>query len=324
MWTTAAGVPGAAAQSPGAGGGNQPGSSTGATAAPTTDIGNPDDQAATTDTGTRSSNNDLQQFIEKASIANMAEIQLSQLALQQAENPQVMQFARMMVDEHTRALEQLRTVASTQGLQVASELDNKHQKLHEKLSKLQGAEFDRAYMDAMVDSHKSTEKLLKKRAGKDASASAANMSGSQGTAGAIGTSGSDDESATTGTSGATSGSTETGTPSAGTPGTTGTSGTTGTTGSGVGATASTGAAGSAMAPTSADDWASMTLPKVRAHLEQARSLEDQVKESGRSNNNNNNNNDSGSGNDSGNPAAGSGSGAGSGGSTSGGSTPPQQ
>src|SRR6476620_3713539 len=91
MWTAAAGVPMAAAQSGGSGAGsgagstqgsNQGGSSTGATAAPTS-IG---DRGAQTGTGTtatgapgaRSAANELQQFVQKATIANMAEIQLGQ------------------------------------------------------------------------------------------------------------------------------------------------------------------------------------------------------------------------------------------------------
>lgn len=336
MWTAAAGVPMAAAQSGGSGAGsgagstqgsNQGGSSTGATAAPTT-MGDRDAQTgtgttATGATDTQAAANDLQQFVQKATLANMAEIQLGQLALQHAQDPQVKQFAQMMVDDHTRALEQLRTVTSSQGLQVPSELDGKHQKLHDKLSKLQGAEFDRAYMDAMVDAHKDAEKLLKSHAGKNGSASASNMgqggstaAGNTSSTGAHGTSGA---TGTTGTSGSTSGSTATGTPSEGAPGTTATTGTTAAAGSSTGASSGTSSAGSTTAPSSADEWAAMTLPKVRAHLEQARSLEDQVKQSAKSNNGNN----SGA-SPAGGPGAGaSGTGSTGSGSTSGGTTPPR-
>jgi putative membrane protein len=348
MWTTAAGVPMAAAQGAGSGGaqtGSQAGSSSGPTAG-TSGIGDQSGasgQAGTaTTTGTQEAgnSNELQQFVEKAAVANMAEIQLGQLALKQAQDPQVKQFAQMMVDDHTKALEQLRTAVSSQGLQVATALDNKHQKLHDKLAKLQGAEFDREYMDAMVDTHKDTEKLLKRRAGKSASGS--EMTSNQSTAGAAGTSSgtardaadarsndSDDQSgtsatgttgssgstsATAGTSGSTTGSTETGTPSVGTPGTTsGATGTSGASSSGMSGSSAMGSGGSMSAPKSADEWAAMTLPKVRAHLEQARSLEDQVKESGRSN--------SGGDNPSGAGSTGSGSGSGTPGS---GSTPPRQ
>src|SRR4051794_9661475 len=165
MWTATLSVPTVAAQGAGSGGGggsaqggSQGGSSTGATAAGTSGIGGRDAQTGSETTGTAgatgraTSGNDLQQFVQKAAIANMAEIQLGQLAAQHAENPQVKQFAQMMVDEHTQALEQLRSVAGSSA-QIPSELDGKHQKLQQKLSKLQGAEFDRAYMDAMVDAH---------------------------------------------------------------------------------------------------------------------------------------------------------------------------
>ena len=340
MWTTAAGVPTVAAQGAGSGGaqsGNPAGSSSGPTAG-TTGIG---DQSGTsgqagtsTTTGTQggSTSNDLQEFVQKATVANMAEIQLGQLAVKQAQDPQVKQFAQMMVDEHTKALEQLRSAASSQGLQVASELDSKHQKLNDKLSKLQGSEFDRAYMDAMVDAHKDAEKLLKRRAGKSESGS--DMTSSQkpaspaGTSatGTSGTSGSS-TSATAGTSGSTSDSTETGTSSVGTPGTT--SGATGTSGasssSGMSGSSSTGSASSMAAPKSADEWAAMTLPKVRAHLEQARSLEDQVKQSSRSNSGGDNSGGAGNtGSGSGPGSSGSGSSGSGSGSTGSGSTPPRQ
>ncbi len=123
-------------------------------------------QSGTDANGGQSSRGDeRQQFIEKAAIANMAEIQLGQLAATNAQDPQVKQFAQMMVSEHTQALDQLRSAAGSSTL--PSSLDKKHQKLHDKLSKLQGAEFDRAYIDAMVDAHKDTAKLLSKRAGTD-------------------------------------------------------------------------------------------------------------------------------------------------------------
>ena len=96
MWTAAAGVPTAAAQGTGSGsaqGSSQAGSSSGATAG-TSSAG---DQAGSPASGTATSdprsagaaNNDLQQFVEKAAMANMAEIQLGQLALKQAQDPQI-------------------------------------------------------------------------------------------------------------------------------------------------------------------------------------------------------------------------------------------
>jgi putative membrane protein len=208
---------------------------------------------------------DRQQFIEKAAIANMAEIQLGQLAASNAQNPQVKQFAQMMVDEHTKALDELRTAAGSTSLPSA--LDKKHQKLHDKLSKLQGAAFDRAYMDAMVDAHKDTEKLLSKRVGhggmargESASHGTTAMAGTAGTSGATGTSGSGTPSQAGDASGTSSGAT---TPAGAASGSSVSGATTGTSGSASGGV---------------DEWAASTLPKVQSHLAQARTIDDQVKQ----------------------------------------------
>jgi predicted outer membrane protein len=219
-------------------------------------------------TTAKAESSDLQQFVEKASIVNMAEIQLGQLAVERAQDPQVKQYAQTMVDDHTKAQEQLKTVASNQNIPIPSALDGKHQKLHDKLAKLQGAEFDRAYMDAMVDGHKDAEKLLKKRAERTDKSPTSSASGAVGTSGtndasssgAAGTSGTmrENESASASERDADSAASTT-------------------------SSASSASESAAGAPASADEWAAMTLPKVRAHLEQARALEDQVKQAGRSN-----------------------------------------
>jgi len=52
-----------------------------------------------------------QDFLKKAVIANLAEIELGRLATQKAQNPEVKQFAQMMVDGHTKALDELKQLA---------------------------------------------------------------------------------------------------------------------------------------------------------------------------------------------------------------------
>ena len=56
---------------------------------------------------------------------DLAEIQLGQLALQKSTNPKVRQFAQKMVDDHSKANDQLRQVASANGLTVPEDLDRK-------------------------------------------------------------------------------------------------------------------------------------------------------------------------------------------------------
>jgi len=99
-------------------------------------------------------------------IANMAEVKLGELASQKATNADVKAFGRMMVQDHTKAGDQLKQIASAQNIQPPTDLDDKHRDLQEKLSKAQGADFDREYMDAMVDGHQDVLNKLEDRVDK--------------------------------------------------------------------------------------------------------------------------------------------------------------
>ena len=83
----------------------------------------------------------------------MTEVELGKLAAQKASRDDVKQFAQKMVDDHTKAGEQLKQVAAKENIQVADALDSKHQSRIDKLSKLSGPAFDRAYMSAMLSDH---------------------------------------------------------------------------------------------------------------------------------------------------------------------------
>ncbi len=109
-------------------------------------------------------------FVREAAIANMAEIEAGKLAQQKASDPKVKQFAQHMVDDHTKASQQLQQLASSKGAQLPGEVDRKHKRLMDKLSKADGDDFDRHYMRAQVDDHEKTVKLFEKEAknGKDA------------------------------------------------------------------------------------------------------------------------------------------------------------
>jgi putative membrane protein len=107
---------------------------------------------------------DVRGFVEQAAIAGMAEIQLGNLALQRAQHSNVKQFARMMVTDHTKALAELRTAAQSVNVTLPADLDDKHHDLYQRLSSLQGSEFDHEYMKAMVTGHEDAADLLDNRA----------------------------------------------------------------------------------------------------------------------------------------------------------------
>ena len=146
--------------------------------------------------------NDSEKFFEKAAIANMTEIKLGQLATQRAESADVKQFAQTLIDDHTKALAQLKDAAQKANVTLPTDIDSKHQKKVDKLTEVSGAEFDRKYIDAMVDAHKDVAKMLKDESKKSSGAVGTSGGGPAATSGTPGTSGTDAK-GTAGTSGAT-------------------------------------------------------------------------------------------------------------------------
>jgi putative membrane protein len=102
-------------------------------------------------------------FFEDVSKAGMAEIELGRLASDKAQNAEVKKFGQMMVEDHTKAGDELKGLAAQHNLQPPAEVEEKHRDLKERLSKLQGREFDREYIQAMVDSHEDMVDKLEPR-----------------------------------------------------------------------------------------------------------------------------------------------------------------
>jgi putative membrane protein len=109
-------------------------------------------------------------FIKDAAQGGMMEVELGKLAADKASNSQVKDFGKRMQQDHSKANDELKKLASDKGVQLSATLDKKHQSKVDKLAKLSGAEFDRKYIDAMVDDHKDDVKKFQKEAdkGKDA------------------------------------------------------------------------------------------------------------------------------------------------------------
>ena len=93
-------------------------------------------------------------FAHEAAIGGLAEVAMGKLAQQKAGSEQVKQFGSRMVDDHSKANDDLKQVASSKGLTLPTDLDAKHKSKVAKLEKLSGAQFDRAYMAEMVSDHK--------------------------------------------------------------------------------------------------------------------------------------------------------------------------
>ncbi len=96
---------------------------------------------------------DDKEFVSKAGMAGLAEVQMGNLALQKASSADVKAFAQRMVTDHSKANAELAQFATTKGLALPTELEGDPEKAMEHLTSLSGADFDKAYMDHMVADH---------------------------------------------------------------------------------------------------------------------------------------------------------------------------
>jgi putative membrane protein len=113
-------------------------------------------------------NRDAKDFVHYVAIANMAEIDLGKLAADRGTSDEVKKFAQMMIGDHTASGDKLKTLVSELKIEAPTQLDDTHQEQRDKLSKQQGADFDREYASAMVDSHKDLINQLEPRIDKKA------------------------------------------------------------------------------------------------------------------------------------------------------------
>ena len=103
------------------------------------------------------------QIVASMARANMAEIQAGKLALANAQSAEVKTYAQQMIDDHTKALGDVTTLAQNKGVTLPAEPDAKHKAMAAKLAKLKGDKFDRAYMKpAGVADYKQVHAMLKK------------------------------------------------------------------------------------------------------------------------------------------------------------------
>ncbi|HEY5823803.1 MAG TPA: DUF4142 domain-containing protein [Cyclobacteriaceae bacterium] len=106
------------------------------------------------------------EFAVAAADGSMFEVQLGQLALTKASSPKVKAFAQSMVDDHTKANEELKSLAQTKNITLPSTISEEKQKDYDKLAEKSGADFDKAYSEFMVKDHKDDVDQFKKAAEK--------------------------------------------------------------------------------------------------------------------------------------------------------------
>jgi putative membrane protein len=98
------------------------------------------------------------EFLAKAITTDMNEVKLGELALKHASSDDVRQYARKIISDHSKHQDELLERAKVRKLAVVQGLEKDQQENMDRLSMLDGKEFDREYMKCMVEGH---EKALR-------------------------------------------------------------------------------------------------------------------------------------------------------------------
>jgi predicted outer membrane protein len=115
-------------------------------------VGGVNDRNSTYDPGYMKT--EQEKFVKTMLMTNLAEAELGKLAAKRAASADVKSYAQMMVSDHTKANADLRPIAQSLGIAQPTQVDDKHRKESDRLSRLQGTEFDREYVKLMAEGHR--------------------------------------------------------------------------------------------------------------------------------------------------------------------------
>ena len=109
------------------------------------------------------------EFAKKAAQGGLAEVKMGQLAEQKGQSQTVKDFGKRMVDDHSKANDELKQAAAKSNITLPEQLDAKDQATYDQLSKLDGSAFDKTYARDMVKDHRAdiAEFPQEARTGKD-------------------------------------------------------------------------------------------------------------------------------------------------------------
>lgn len=105
-------------------------------------------------------------FAVEAANGGMMEVELGKMAQEKATDQRVKDFAAMMVRDHSVAGDKLKSMASAKNIALPAEIGDEAKKDIENLSKKSGKDFDKAYMDMMLDDHNKDVKKFEDAAAK--------------------------------------------------------------------------------------------------------------------------------------------------------------
>jgi putative membrane protein len=99
-------------------------------------------------------------FVHAATMGGMAEVEFGRLAEQRGQSEAVKDFARRMVEDHSKANDRLTGLAEEDGIAVPAELHPRQKAKRDLLAAARGELFDLIYVQGQVADHQKAVQLL--------------------------------------------------------------------------------------------------------------------------------------------------------------------
>jgi putative membrane protein len=99
-------------------------------------------------------------FAVEAANGGMTEVELGKLAQEKASDTRVKEFGTMMVQDHSKANEELKALAAQKNITLPATPGDEQQKRIADMAAMSGRDFDKAYIKEMVKDHEKDVKLF--------------------------------------------------------------------------------------------------------------------------------------------------------------------
>jgi putative membrane protein len=99
-------------------------------------------------------------FARAAAVGGLAEVELGRLADRNGQSPEARQFGQRMVDDHTKANDQLKELAAAANIPLPNAPGPEDQAMRERLDQMHGDAFDRDYIRGQISAHQQTVQLF--------------------------------------------------------------------------------------------------------------------------------------------------------------------
>ena len=93
------------------------------------------------------------EFMTAAAQGGMMEVKMGELAASKSQNPEIKAFGNRMVADHGKANTDLKALAAAKNVTLPTDMSGGQKDEYDKLAKLSGADFDKEYVNTMVDDH---------------------------------------------------------------------------------------------------------------------------------------------------------------------------